>query len=286
MSVPEYQYGKAKAPLHYGDSDLTACVLDMASASKWLFRMFWHIFVDLNIRDTQGRSRDEFEISTTIYKTGSINLPAMASQNRSGHISGSTPCVAVGMCHRALVLLAETAKCIEQSARKSSQPRAGEPRTDLIAGEKTSTQYKAQLQTAFSTQSKSTVRYLHGCYGTRADRVLGMRSMADIVSVMVVLSCMEPSVTEDMVRSNSLQDWSFDAIVNFERRASESLRRQVSESARGWAVEEQAISVSCLRYSITAMSGCAVLVIGGLMAGFLVGSRIDGVDPFNLTMFA
>lgn len=34
------------------------------------------------------------------------------------------------------------------------------------------------------------------------------------------------------------------------------------------------------------MTGCAILGLGGLMAGFFIGSRIDSVDPFNLTMFA
>ncbi|KAH9234418.1 hypothetical protein K456DRAFT_52721 [Colletotrichum gloeosporioides 23] len=33
------------------------------------------------------------------------------------------------------------------------------------------------------------------------------------------------------------------------------------------------------------MAGCGGLVTGGLLAGFLVGERITGVDPFNLTMF-
>ncbi|KAL0942279.1 uncharacterized protein CTRU02_200165 [Colletotrichum truncatum] len=34
------------------------------------------------------------------------------------------------------------------------------------------------------------------------------------------------------------------------------------------------------------MTACGALVIGGILAGLLIGERLAGVDPFNITMFA
>jgi len=67
---------------------------------------------------------------------------------------------------------------------------------------------------------------------------------------------------------------------------SRSMRRRVSAAGHEWGIEEDTVVLRCIRYTTGVLLSCAALVVGGLLAGFLVGSRIDGVDPFNLTMFS
>ncbi|RGP77373.1 hypothetical protein FLONG3_4512 [Fusarium longipes] len=303
-----------------GDRYVATYASDMTAVSNWLFRIMWHIFTDLNTRNTRGREMDEFEVSAAVFATGSESLPTVAYHNRLGHISGSSSKVAVGMSHRIIDLLVTTATVM----RRHPAPRL-------------------QLRTGRSTLSIRQGK-------SDPERLYALNSMAEIISVMIILSCIEPCVTEDLARlcnsvratqilskiyvathgcavytslynnisqidplplrrsrplsdyagltgrtrtSSELRDrhnaqWqcNFDAIKELDQCTSGATRRRVSASARNWAVEEHAISVSCLPYTITIMSGCAILVLGGLMAGLFVGSRIDGVDPFNLTMFA
>ncbi|KAF5026462.1 hypothetical protein F66182_1449 [Fusarium sp. NRRL 66182] len=303
-----------------GDRYVATYASDMTAVSNWLFRILWHIFNDLNTRNTRGRETDEFEISAAVFATGSESLPTLAYQNRLGHISGSSSRVAVGMSHRVIDLLVDTAATVK------TNPRQG-----------------LQLKTGRSTLSIKKEK-------SGPEQSYDLKSMADMISVMIILSCMDPCITDDMAklctsvrvthilskvyaaaqgyaaftslhntfaqidprplqRSRPLSEYleldgrsrassalrepentpwqcSFDAIKELDLRTSESMRRRISASASRWAVEEHAISVSCLPYTISIMSGCAILVLGGLLAGFLVGSRIEGVDPFNLTMFA
>ncbi|KAL0929324.1 uncharacterized protein CTRU02_215730 [Colletotrichum truncatum] len=39
-------------------------------------------------------------------------------------------------------------------------------------------------------------------------------------------------------------------------------------------------------FVVKTMMLCGVLVVGGILAGTLLGERLEGVDPFNITMFA
>ncbi|KAM0545762.1 hypothetical protein ACHAPJ_011186 [Fusarium lateritium] len=320
IKTRDYQGPKPDLTPAPGDRYVATYASDMTVVSNWLFRIMWHIFKDLNTRNTRGRETDEFEISAAIFATGSESLPTIAYQNRLGHISGSSSGVAVGMAHRVIDLLVNTATAMEISPRQELQIKTG----------------------------RSTLSIRRGKAGP--EQPYELKSMADIISVMIISSCMDPCITEDMVklcnsirvthvlskvygaaqgyaaftslhntfaqidprplqRSRPLSDYlelngrsraspelresentpwqcNFDAIKELDLRTSESIRRRVSASVRRWAVEEHAISVSCLPYTVSIMSGCTVLVLGGLLAGFLVGSRIDGVDPFNLTMFA
>ncbi|RBR07079.1 uncharacterized protein FIESC28_10825 [Fusarium coffeatum] len=310
-----------KLTIGSSDSYLADYVSDMGVVSNWLFRLLWHILTDMKTRNTRGRTTDEFEISATVFSAGSRGVSTLVYQNRPGHISGSSSSVAVAMYHRAFEIMMDTAASIKKE------------RTQAVQIE----------QVAQCTLSI-------GAGKSFPDQSFKIRSMADLISIMVIFSSVDPTLIEDMVpvcdtiRASTvlpviystvkchasfaslktippqvnrtiLQDsrplsesfilhsgnrilsgfrdrqtipwnWSSNAITQKELHTSESMRRRISTSARRWAVEDQAISVSCLGYTITVLTGCAILVLGGLMAGFFVGSRIDGVDPFNLTMFS
>ncbi|KAF5557749.1 hypothetical protein FNAPI_5342 [Fusarium napiforme] len=310
------------AALARGPEDLyiTTYVSDMMSMSNWLFRLLWHVLKDLNTRNTRNREADEFEVSSVVFPTGSQGTSANAFQNRLGHISGSSSGVAVGITRRATNLLSDTAKIIDNRIREGPGLMTGVSKLFIEAG------------------------------NLSGEQAVDLKLMGELISVMVISSCMDPCVTDDMVslcaslrvshilskiykdskeytafvclynslsqkhppklqRSRPLSDYveangidrvtpqtseaeesprqyDLDAIKAVEKEISASTRQSISDSAAKWAIEEHAISVSCLPYTLSIMSGCTALVLGGLMAGFFVGSRIDGVDPFNLTMFA
>jgi len=52
-----------------------------------------------------------------------------------------------------------------------------------------------------------------------------------------------------------------------------------------WIYEEKAVITKCEAYVWAIISIALLLVIGGLVVGFTVGSRIKGVDPFNVTTY-
>ncbi|KAG5743950.1 hypothetical protein H9Q70_013342 [Fusarium xylarioides] len=314
------RYGDGNPDPERGPEDryVATYASDMITISNWLFRLLWHILKDLNTRNTRNRHTDEFEVSSVIFATAARCIPAIAFQNRLGHISGSSSGVAVGMSRRAMDLMLSIAAILEDRSR-----------------------HEPELRIGISTLSIKTEDS-----GSQQD--VNLRYMTDLISVMVISSCMDPSVTDDMARvcaslrvshilsriydesrgnaafvtlynnlsrdrpllrrSHPLSDYldpnnvisgppqprqveesprknDFGAIWAVEQQIS-ATRKQIWDSASTWAIEEHAISVSCLPYTLSIMSGCAILVLGGLMAGFFVGSRIEGVEPFNLTIFA
>jgi len=304
-------------------------VSEMSEVSAWLLRMMWRVSRDLVIRETRGRAVDEFDISFAVYPTGSQDISTMAFQNRRGHLSGSTSAVAVGLSHRAFTMLYDVAAQTHSRA----------------------------LERGGSGPSSSTLTIKTHTDGM-GDKVVEMRSMADAISAMVSLSCMDPSINEslrivcstvhvssivtdlhakargftafaslcnkppisrtglpsqprELQRGRSLSqsilardsirvptalrdldsrsaDRSWGLVRAGERAlySSRSMRNRIAAAAQHWGVEENAVVIDCRRYTVGIMSVCATLVIGGLAVGFLVGSRIDGVDPFNLTMFS
>lgn len=292
----------------------------MGAILGWLFEIMRQILTDLATRDTRGRDTDEFDISAVVYSTGSRNIRTVAYQNRHGEISALSSPVAVGLCHWAVDALLETATYI--NGRLGPDHRPAQDGVSLLAIETGENHKKLSCE---------------------------MRSMSDMVGVMVPLSCVDPNIANGIReacyvgRSNILPELhkaakkdtvfarfhnglpkldelnilnpphsrplSQSFLVPFgmqtpaelgapdsraktstrgdaELYASKLRREKIRKAAVHWAVDESAISVRCLGYTISVMTGCGLLVIGGLMAGFLVGSRIEGVDPFNLTMFA
>lgn len=62
-------------------------------------------------------------------------------------------------------------------------------------------------------------------------------------------------------------------------------REEIQLLTREWEIDGGAVVVKCPVYVWGFMSFCVLLVTGGLLSAFLIGSRIDGVDPFNIATF-
>lgn len=312
---------------------------DMCEISAILFLIMWSVLSDLQTRTSRGRQKDEFDIAAIVYGIGIKGVPVIVYQDRLAEVSGSQTGTALGMARRALDILVESAKNIQQhqhqdgNSNRHSQFQPSQPR--------------------FSIEVKT---------GTNHNKVdLSIQSVAEFISVMVPLSCMDPSIGSSISRacatvqaSSTLlkihaaaQGYTATAslehitptpgdLVNFRHQPrSQSLlkstffvtqmdavsiqqetpqgsemtsdivrdaevvqaislahlrtwprRLPAPKSSEHWEISETAITVACLNYTIPVISGCAFLVVGGLLAGFLVGERITGVDPFNLTMFS
>ncbi|KAK3387817.1 hypothetical protein B0H63DRAFT_542267 [Podospora didyma] len=280
--------------LRFQDAQVTNYLSDMSEVSEWLFHIVWEVVSDLATRTTRGWALDEFDIAAMVCGTGLRLHLTIIYQNRRGYFSGSPSGISVGLCHWAFGILADTAEAIRQK-------RSEETQSDFMLAP--------------------------GPVGSRTTLELGLRSMAELVSIMVPLSFMGPTAAAAVFRlhgaasaSATVQrihnaSWGFAAYASLHNKSSTrpgeegsgptatspsyscplsnamttwKTTKQTAQQRQteGWAIEEMAISVGCLRYTLGVMSACALLVAGGLLAGFLVGSRIDGVDPFNLAMFS
>ncbi|KAF8241488.1 hypothetical protein K440DRAFT_591912 [Wilcoxina mikolae CBS 423.85] len=72
------------------------------------------------------------------------------------------------------------------------------------------------------------------------------------------------------------------------REAHEIMSARLAEAGRimnGWIYDENSVIVKCEVYVWTVMIAAIILVVGGLVIGFTVQSRIKGVDPFNITTY-
>ncbi|KAK8850898.1 hypothetical protein PGQ11_013377 [Apiospora arundinis] len=52
-----------------------------------------------------------------------------------------------------------------------------------------------------------------------------------------------------------------------------------------WVFDTSSVTIKCRGYVYTVLGVCAAIVCGGVAIPFSVGSRIDGVDPFQITSF-
>ncbi|EQB52815.1 hypothetical protein CGLO_07505 [Colletotrichum gloeosporioides Cg-14] len=66
--------------------------------------------------------------------------------------------------------------------------------------------------------------------------------------------------------------------------AKEALDTVLEEYVK-WVIDDNAIIISCKWYAWGTLLICALLVVGGLAVGFSLGERINGVDPFNISVF-
>ncbi len=62
----------------------------------------------------------------------------------------------------------------------------------------------------------------------------------------------------------------------------EKVKRQMDK----WVVSEHSITINCRGYVSVVIGVCLLIVCGGMAVPFAVGTRIRGVDPFQITTFA
>jgi hypothetical protein len=87
---------------------------------------------------------------------------------------------------------------------------------------------------------------------------------------------------------NSTQSW--EGLIQDDRlhaiHDAELKSAELDASVREWEITENAIRVKCLLYVVGLLIFCGLLVVGGILVGALLGTRLKGVDPFNITTFA
>ena len=54
----------------------------------------------------------------------------------------------------------------------------------------------------------------------------------------------------------------------------------------GWDISEDSITIKCRRYVVSIIIVAVVLILIGMSVPFIVGERIKGVDPFQITTFS
>ncbi|KDN63503.1 hypothetical protein CSUB01_11836, partial [Colletotrichum sublineola] len=62
--------------------------------------------------------------------------------------------------------------------------------------------------------------------------------------------------------------------------------KKLERTVRSWVIEEKVIVVMLRAFVVKIMALCGALVVGGILAGILLGERLQGVDPFNITTLA
>ncbi|EEY18401.1 conserved hypothetical protein [Verticillium alfalfae VaMs.102] len=94
-------------------------------------------------------------------------------------------------------------------------------------------------------------------------------------------------IRERLAVSQTLEDDS--SAVDDMSNWSNEKRRKIFEMAQDeyntWVVDENSIVVPYKQYAWSFLGIAATLVIGGLAFGFSIGERIEGVDPFNISVF-
>ncbi|KAH8900594.1 hypothetical protein GQ53DRAFT_815462 [Thozetella sp. PMI_491] len=71
-------------------------------------------------------------------------------------------------------------------------------------------------------------------------------------------------------------------LVEPRRKVLKELNEEIESS---WQFDDDSVTIGCWKYAGTVALICFALVGGGLAVGFTVGTGIEGVDPFNITVF-
>ncbi|KXH26374.1 hypothetical protein CNYM01_05262 [Colletotrichum nymphaeae SA-01] len=298
---------------------------NMTKTSALLFRLLWRILTDLRTRNTRGHNQDEFDISAVIYPTEVKGVSATIYQDRQAQITGSSSSVAASICATALNMLLDlTVSCTESSIsniverdRHFASENAG-PRLKIAVlsfSGKEDFDYPissmdelirimiplscmdpiisdAVFQTRVAVSETNLVAKVPRVAGGYSARV-SLRHVISRTSTRYQGKALSQSLFFERKGTNSdppLQHrWMYLPWLASPTHVAQSSSHLLStswENAKHWEIEESAITIPCLRYTLSIMASCFLLVLGGLLSGFLVGERITGVDPFNLTMFS
>ncbi|KAF2248116.1 hypothetical protein BU26DRAFT_565530 [Trematosphaeria pertusa] len=92
----------------------------------------------------------------------------------------------------------------------------------------------------------------------------------------------------DVSRKDQQEEWHRkdvrEKLAQIESRRNK-LRELNKEIENEWQIDERAIVIGCRKYASWVAALCTLLVGGGLAIGFSIGRRLEGVDPFNITVF-
>ncbi|CRK38047.1 hypothetical protein BN1708_007643 [Verticillium longisporum] len=115
-------------------------------------------------------------------------------------------------------------------------------------------------------------------------------SIAQFCRDLIPLPCWDwlgARIRERLAVSQTFEDDS--SAVDDMSNWSNEKRRKIFETAQDkyntWVVDENSIVVPYKQYAWSFLGIAATLVIGGLAFGFSIGERIQGVDPFNISVF-
>jgi hypothetical protein len=89
-------------------------------------------------------------------------------------------------------------------------------------------------------------------------------------------------LTDLNVADKSLQNCKADAVVSSVML--DQYRKEDSKMKK-WIFSSTSVTVKCLPFVVSTLTGCAVLIIGALVLPFMVKNRLPGVDPFQITTF-
>ncbi|KAF6825973.1 hypothetical protein CPLU01_09965 [Colletotrichum plurivorum] len=121
---------------------------------------------------------------------------------------------------------------------------------------------------------------------------LGPRRTGDLTMAFSSLSSSHLAATRHIVldrqppRADQLRHPPSSSEIVTALKKAEADRKYLQAEIKCWDIAEASITIRCPKYVYSVFLFSAILVIGGLCCGFLVGERVAGVDPFNFTMFS
>ncbi|KAF3355473.1 hypothetical protein VDGD_08726 [Verticillium dahliae] len=115
----------------------------------------------------------------------------------------------------------------------------------------------------------------------------GLLKHVDVNQLMQLEWDRRARIRERLVASQTIEDDSSaeDDMSNWSNEKRSKIFEKAQDEYNTWVVDENSVVVPYKQYAWTFLGIAATLVIGGLAFGFSIGERIEGVDPFNISVF-
>ncbi|KAF3348864.1 hypothetical protein VD0002_g5510 [Verticillium dahliae] len=115
----------------------------------------------------------------------------------------------------------------------------------------------------------------------------GLLKHVDVNQLMQLEWNRRARIRERLVASQTIEDDSSaeDDMSNWSNEKRSKIFEKAQDEYNTWVVDENSVVVPYKQYAWTSLGIAATLVIGGLAFGFSIGERIEGVDPFNISVF-
>lgn len=292
------------------------------SASSWALEILLSIFSGLKCEKRPGAWRNYFKMGIIVYESGWKDEPIILDQDQLGEISGRCVRLATWGIRAAFETLAQISDIVERHAandatRYSSWAQASimfeyqDSSLGLSNGNSTSP-CKGGLETladivafmvpllfmqpkrlpqlnrppSIVTEPSYHPGDFRGSFGTEtalpafAELAVGVSDARTLASFEILRQGLAKKV------DTGSQRW-LSSIEPLTVQPTKWTTKEIqSASGQSWAIEERSIVVKRRLYVVMTMIACGILVVGGVLAGLLVGERIPGVDPFNIATFA